>query len=62
MHKNTTSPLSGWPRPGLPTVRKALDNRALSRRYARVSRSGDAIAKPMQSGLICAPSVDRICL
>jgi hypothetical protein len=28
MHKNTTSPLSGWPWPGLPTVREALDNRA----------------------------------
>jgi hypothetical protein len=31
MHKNTTSPLSGWPWPGLPTVREALDNRARSR-------------------------------
>jgi hypothetical protein len=39
MHKNTTSPLSGWQWLELPTVRKALDNRAPSRRYARVFTS-----------------------
>jgi hypothetical protein len=33
MHKNTTSPLSRWPWPGLPTVREAPDNRARSRRF-----------------------------
>jgi hypothetical protein len=28
MHKNTTSPLSGWQWPGMPTMREARDNRA----------------------------------
>jgi hypothetical protein len=41
MHKNTTSPLSARPWSGLPTVRGVLNNRAPSRRSARLQCLGD---------------------
>jgi hypothetical protein len=37
MHKNTTSPLSAPPWSGLPTVRRALNNRAPTRLIARTA-------------------------